>query len=232
MLTKSDQQILSQSSSTDVADTIITRAPNVVYLVGAPAAGKTTLTEALSDHFRLQGSLRSFSVISEVARELVLREQVDPKDIQLGREVGMDLQRQILEEQKLREENAAQANELTLCDRSGLDPIVFATRYGKKLYRQQLLSSSAWCYLKRRMQHGLVILCEPVLEWFMTDGVRIDAGSTTEQAELHALFVQLLQSEVIPYKVLPAAMTKCEERVDFVLAALRGLEERGCADHS
>lgn len=196
----------------------------MVYLIGAPAAGKTTLIEALSDHFGLVEPSRSFAVVPEVARELVLDGNVNPREIQLGEGVGMDLQRQILEEQKHREEKETQADILLLCDRSGLDPIVFAAKYGERSCHQQLLSSSAWSYLKPRMQRALVILCEPVPEWFRTDGVRIDAGSEIEQAKLHALFVYFLQTEAIPYKVLPASVTDHKERVDFVLAAMQNAE--------
>lgn len=232
VLTENGQRLVSRDGSAKTAESKIHHASTIIYLIGASAAGKTTLVETLSDHFRLHESSRPVAVVSEVARELVLRERVDPQDIQLGREVGMDLQRQILDEQKQREQNGSQDSNLLLCDRSGLDPIVFAVRYGKGLRHQQLLSSSAWLYLKPRMQRSLVILCEPSLEWFTADGVRVDAGSATEQAELHALFVQLLQSEAISYKVLPASVTDRQARVDLVLTAMLNFEKKECDGES
>lgn len=105
MLTKIEQHLGCDHSPSDAI---------TVYLIGVAVAGKTSLVEALSDHFHSHEPARSFAVVSEVTRGLVLREKVKPVDIELRTEVGMKLQRQILDEQKHRKDNATQVDQLIL----------------------------------------------------------------------------------------------------------------------
>ena len=101
-------------------------------------------------------------VITEVAHELVLRNEVHPSEIQSGQEIAMELQKGTLETQMIREEHAANVANLILSDRSGVDPVVFATKYGGMAHGQILSISNSWTYLRERMQRGQVVLCKSV----------------------------------------------------------------------
>jgi len=192
-----------------------------IYIIGVPAAGKTTLIEDLAKRLRQDEPQRNLTVIPEVARELVSSAKLNPRDIQAGNKRAMDLQRRILSAQMAREEAAANTADFVLSDRSGVDPIAFATKYGGVLHGQALLDLAAWGVLQRRMQRGFVILCEPMPQWFVDDGVRVVPASATELSELHDTFCAVLTSQAIPFKILPTSAVEKEERLELVLRYLR-----------
>ncbi|KAJ9654438.1 hypothetical protein H2198_006518 [Neophaeococcomyces mojaviensis] len=204
-----------------MAPSTFSKLPSAIYVIGVPATGKTTLVETLADRIQGQGFRRTLCVIAEVARELVLREKINHRDITAGKDAAMDLQRRILEAQAMREREAANTAHLIVSDRSGVDPIAFATKYGGRSRGQALLDLEAWTYLRQRMRCGIVILCEPIPKWFVDDGVRVVPASTAEVNELHMTFYDILQSQEISFHTLPASIENTLERVDFVMNCWR-----------
>lgn len=187
-----------------------------IYLVGVPATGKTTLIANLINHLRRLEPSQTFVVIDEVARDLVNKEKIQPWTIQSGNETGMLLQRQILEAQAERERQIEDA--LALSDRSGIDPIAFAAAYARSpMVATALLQQPDWLFLRSRMQQSLVILCEPMPQWFVEDDVRVVPISPAETDNLHQVFCQLLKDQHIPFHVLPSVIERGEERLRFVL---------------
>lgn len=187
-----------------------------IYVVGVPATGKTTLIADLTQHLQCYEPVPAFVVIDEVARDLIDQAKIQPRMIQSGHETGMLLQQQILEAQAERERQIG--NVMVLSDRSGIDPIVFATAYARfPLIATTLLQRPDWLFLRSRMQQSLVILCEPMPQWFVEDDVRVVPASPAETNKLHQIFCQLLNDQHIPFHVLPSAMERREERLQFVL---------------
>nr|GAT54311.1 predicted protein [Mycena chlorophos] len=90
--------------------------PQRVYVVGPSSSGKTTLCQALAVHLQLKPSQH----ISEVARTVI-------RELGLSREhIGrLEMQQAILLAHLQREKECDPIQDL-LCDRSALDPIVYA----------------------------------------------------------------------------------------------------------
>ncbi|KAK5070432.1 bifunctional uridylate/adenylate kinase [Lithohypha guttulata] len=192
-----------------------------VYLIGVSATGKTTLTGDLAKHFQEHEPERRVAIISEVARELVLSSGVKPEQIRAGEENAMKLQKQILETQLERENEARTKADLILSDRFGIDPVVFAMKYGSEQKSRALLDSDAWKVLRERMTRSLVILCEPVMEWFAEDLVRVVPESSKEVYEVHDTFCEILQAQGISFMLLKRSILERQERVDLVLKFLQ-----------
>jgi predicted ATPase len=190
--------------------------PSSIYIIGAQCTGKTTLLKAISGHLRQTQPDLTFAVINELARGVLASTKVNRDDISSGSEKGMQFQKDVLEAQLERELNC-QPPVFLISDRSGIDPIAYARKYGSPRWEQEMIKSSSWLRLKERMQHGVVVLCEPVSAWLFDDGVRLMPKDQTEWTELHKIFLELLQESDITFHCLRAATTGTEERVRFIL---------------
>ncbi|KAB8228849.1 uncharacterized protein BDW43DRAFT_289906 [Aspergillus alliaceus] len=103
-----------------------------------------------------------------------------------------------------------------LSDRSGIDPIIYATIYGPPHGRESLESTRQWQILRSRMMNSLVILCPPHQEWLTDDGTRLVASSWKDWQETHTTFCQVLAENSIPFVALPDHLLELQDRVDFV----------------
>ncbi|KIW24648.1 uncharacterized protein PV07_10352 [Cladophialophora immunda] len=189
-----------------------------IYIIGAQCTGKTTLVEAVSRHIRRERSHLSFTIIKELARGVLVTADVNRDDIRAGTEKAMNFQRLVLKTQ-LDEEQKLQNRGFIISDRSGIDPIAYANLYGPPQATTEMLGSSSWAALRKRMCQSIVILSEPVLPWLFDDGVRLMPEDISEWFALHNAFISLLQQSEIKFESLPATCNVIEKRVAFVLEA-------------
>lgn len=189
-----------------------------IYVIGAQCTGKTTIVKALQKHFADSHPKLEMIVVSELARDVLRNQNVTREHVQAGDTKAMQLQQTILETQ-FQTESASQAHQLVLSDRSGLDPIAYALKYGEASHAQALKETEAWESLRSTMQRSVVILCEPVVEWLVDDGERLMPKSVEEWLDLHETFVKLLHEMSIEFKVLPSSLTALKDRVGFVLSS-------------
>ncbi|KAL4885686.1 AAA domain-containing protein [Aspergillus karnatakaensis] len=193
-----------------------------LYIVGAQCTGKTTLIQALQRAFFLKYPSLHMRVITEVARNVLQDYQFSRDDLTDNPERALELQQLILVAQ-YKEESKSSTDSL-LCDRSGVDPIVYAIKYGPPQARQLLESASHWHYLRDRMRTSLVILCQPHQEWLADDGTRLMAKSWEEWESVHHIFVQVLETSGIGFWIIPEELLDLEARVDFVLRLWNNLD--------
>jgi predicted ATPase len=198
-----------------------------IYIIGAQCTGKTTLVNSITEHLGKVYPGLPFAVIKELARAVLKSEDVNRDDITNGSDKGMKFQSFLLQAQ-LEEELGAQHEKFIISDRSGIDPIAYAKRYGQPHYAHSMLSSSAWATLGDKMRRGTVIICEPVPAWLFDDGIRLMPKDTPEWIGLHQTFIDLLQSSNIGFHILPATFGDLDTRVKFVLDKWRVSASLNC----
>ena len=185
-----------------------------IYIIGAQCTGKTTLTLALEQYFSTKAEL-SPSVITEIARGLLKEYRITREEIRKNPEESAEFQNVIMEAQ-LRQEKSSQAS-FQLSDRSGLDPIVYAQRYGSGGAADDMMNSPTWAELKVRLASSVIVVCEPRQEWLTDDGTRLMPLDWGDWLETHRVFCSLLDRCGLRYSVLPATIHVLSERIDFVL---------------
>lgn len=191
-----------------------------IYIIGAQCTGKTTLVEAVEEYLGKEESQPSFTVIKELARGILETASVNRDDIRAGSQKARHFQSLVLEGQ-FEQEFDSHARGLILSDRSGIDPIAYATLYCSREAGKELCDKPIWVWLRSRMQGSLVVLCEPVTAWLFDDGTRLMPKDDDEWFELHKVFMELLQESNIAFEVLPATCYSKEERMAFVLEKWR-----------
>ncbi|KAI9367232.1 AAA domain-containing protein [Aspergillus egyptiacus] len=189
--------------------------PASLYIVGAQCTGKTTLVRALHGAFSRSYPSLDLRPVTEVARRVLQQHQFTRDDLTNNPQRALELQRLILVAQAA--EEGQSPHDPVLCDRSGVDPIVYAVQYGPPRAQEKLESLSHWHCLRDRMRRSLVILCPPHPEWLVDDGTRYMAKTGAEWEELHRTFIQVLEANRIPFHAIPRELVDLEERVDHVL---------------
>ncbi|KAL4799012.1 AAA domain-containing protein [Aspergillus venezuelensis] len=189
--------------------------PVSLYIIGAQCTGKTTLVRALQEAISKQHPSLYLRIVSEVARTVLQEHNFTRDDIANSPHRALQLQELILAAQ-FTEENKSPITDVTLSDRSGVDPIVYAINYGPPQSRALLENSLHWKYLRGRMRKALVILCPPRQEWLKDDGTRLMA-TPSEWEQTHSTFIQVLEENEIPFQVIPRELEDLEARVKFVL---------------
>ena len=185
-----------------------------IYIIGAQCTGKTTLVKALEHHFTSVLVDPPF-VITEIARGLLRKHKITRDEIRNDPTQSGDFQRAIMEAQ-LKQEETCQAP-LQLSDRSGLDPIVYAKRFGPIDAAGDMLDSSTWAELRLRLASSVIVVCEPRREWLTDDGTRLMPLDWDDWTETHRVFCSLLDGCGLKYSILPAVVHMLSDRVDFVL---------------
>lgn len=191
-----------------------------IYIIGAQCTGKTTLVKAVSERIQAEQPGLQFATIKELARGILISANVNRNDIRAGSVKAMEFQKLVLEAQ-LEQERSLQRFSLFISDRSGIDPIAYATKYGPPEVAEEMLETATWSLLRDRMRWGLIVLCEPVSAWLFDDGVRLMPKDNQEWLELHEVFVDLLRSCGIGFEILPTTCTDIEERTRFVVERWR-----------
>lgn len=203
--------------------------PRNIYIVGAQCTGKTTLVNALEEHF---ASLTSSpanrpAIIREVARTVLKTHNFTANDIRTSPSRAFELQRLILEAQVLAERRALESSEWFISDRSGVDPICYALCHVGEEEASKLLQTDGWQELKSRMSDGLLVVCESGADWLTDDGVRMMPLDKQEWAAFHVLFCEFLDRLGLPYTILPASLLDLRARVSSVLRMVSGAAGTG-----
>ncbi|KAL4784134.1 AAA domain-containing protein [Aspergillus varians] len=189
--------------------------PSSIYIIGAQCTGKTTLVHALEETFAREYPSLHFHPIKEVARDVLKQHHFIRDDITNSPQRALELQQLIMAAQYEAESKAATLP--ILCDRSGVDPIVYAVKYGPADAQETLENSAQWRWLQDRMRRALVIVCPPYQGWLIDDGTRLMASNWAEWHDMHLAFIQLLQSNGIAFQVIPSELLDLEGRAGFVL---------------
>lgn len=202
-----------------------------VYIVGAQCTGKTTLVNALEAAFAkdAHGSHPQHPVmIREVARRVLKEKVFSRDDITNSPKRALQLQKHILDAQH-EAEVAASADNLDpgyICDRSGLDPIVYATLFVGPESAAEMLASKAWLELESRMKQGIVIVCEAGCHWLIDDGTRLMPTDMEDWKRVDAAFRDLLKARGISYCVISKDMADLDERVEWVKGLIKASHVR------
>jgi nicotinamide riboside kinase len=202
-----------------------------LYIIGAQCTGKTTLAKALLDALSQKKPSLSPRPITEVARKVLCEFGFTRDDITSDPSRALELQELILKAQ-FEEETKVTTNATVVCDRSGADPIVYAVKYGPPHAQEMLEKRPEWQVLRHRMRDSLVILCPPHREWLTDDGVRLMAGSWTEWADLHLVFLHVLKTNTISFHVIPEELMELQDRVGFVLDLWNELQRGEMAERT
>jgi nicotinamide riboside kinase len=203
----------------------------ILYIIGAQSTGKTTLVNALEEHFDLCRSPQEARpsqplIIREVARTVLKEKGFNREDITTSPTRALQLQKHILDAQHNAEceINVSSTPKWYICDRSGLDPIVYTKYFVGQEASAEMLASRSWIELESRMKAGIVILCEAGCHWLKDDGIRLMPNHADEWTRIDDTFRSLLEEREIQYYVLPKDLADLGERVDFV----RGLIDTSC----
>ncbi|MCJ1257533.1 hypothetical protein MMC24_005359 [Lignoscripta atroalba] len=198
--------------------------PTNIYIVGAQCTGKTTLVNALQDHFQSRGSSCTWQgmpispplIVREVARSVLQQHDYKAYDIVSSPSRALRLQELILEAQLKAEQEAKGA--WFISDRSGFDPIIYTKRYVGDDAARELMSTMTWLELEKSMRRSLIVVCEAGAEWLFDDGVRLMPENVGEWIAFHKLFCASLDVVGLSYVVMPSALIDLDERVHFVVA--------------
>jgi nicotinamide riboside kinase len=175
----------------------------------AQSTGKTTLCEALAKRLGLKG--RQF--ITEVARRVITALGLSRRDIGL-----LDMQKAImlahLEQERANEESSAQ-----LCDRSAVDPVVYAIFTAAdpedaKSRKMALVNLPEFQQALPRYRSSIFVLLTPVKEWVIDDGFR----HVGDEEKVLAIFRETLSELGIRYREIGPDMRFLPERTAFVLS--------------
>ncbi|KAF2653642.1 hypothetical protein K491DRAFT_602415 [Lophiostoma macrostomum CBS 122681] len=209
-----------------------------IYIIGAQCTGKTTLINALEASFTENRSRlpRGVAVkgldgvapiiIREVARTVLQDKGFHRDDITSSPIRALQLQEHILEAQ-LRAETASDNQAIPsryFCDRSGLDPIIYARVFVGEDAAEKMLASPAWAELERRMKAGIVILCEAGCKWLVDDGTRLIPTGDEDWMKIDRAFRELLHTRGIVYTVISRDVVDMAERVKLVKSAMEARE--------
>ncbi|KAL7806557.1 AAA domain-containing protein [Trichoderma aethiopicum] len=190
--------------------------PRNIYIIGAQCTGKTSLVNALEASFADRFTTTPPAIVREVARSVLKTHGFTASDITSDPGRCLQLQSLILEAQLSSERKALARNTWIISDRSGLDPIIYASRHVGDEAAKVLISSDHWRELRERMSQSLVFVCETVEAWLVSDGVRLMPRDVEDWMEYDREFCRMLEAERIGYQMMPRSVEKLEDRVAFV----------------
>ncbi|KAJ7598371.1 AAA domain-containing protein [Mycena floridula] len=179
-----------------------------IYVVGPSSTGKTTLCDALTSRLGLASS----SYVKEVAREVMQTRGFTRNTIGL-----MEMQEAIMDAQLGRENQCLAQSQILLCDRSAVDPVVYAvltaaTPEEAIERKKSLTESKKFQEALERYRDSVFVLLEPVAEWLVDDGTRhID-----NQEECYGIFEQILSELGIWFRPIGPSVKNLEERTSLV----------------
>lgn len=203
-----------------------------VFVIGAQCTGKTTVVDALEKHIAQHKELDQPAIIREVARTVLAEGGFTREDIENSPLRAMQLQEGILSAQYKIETTItkSEGSKWYISDRSGLDPIVYASVFVGPDSAQTLLASEEWLTLESNMKAGLVVLCDAGDSWLTDDGVRLMPKSNEDWDYLTSAFRHLLETRNINYTMLPRTMSRIEDRISTIMGlqkANQGSAETG-----
>ncbi|KAL5084846.1 hypothetical protein Trisim1_011406 [Trichoderma cf. simile WF8] len=190
--------------------------PKNIYIIGAQCTGKTSLVNALESSFTDLFSTTPPIIVREVARSVLKIHGFTASDITSDPTRCLQLQALILEAQFNSERDALTENPWIISDRSGIDPIIYASRHIGSEAVNLMTSSNYWQELRDRMSQSLVFVCETVEDWLVSDGVRLMPRDVEDWKEYDNEFCRMLESAEIPYQMIPCSVKSLEDRASFV----------------
>lgn len=188
-----------------------------VYIVGAQCTGKTTLSRAVERQIKEEHPQLKVELVNEIARPTLEKFNINRDDIRNDPERCYLLQKLILKGQHQRETEVS-TDTVMVSDRSGVDPLAYASLLLDDKSVKELCANDMWTKLRERMKEAAVILCEPVEDWLFDDGVRLMPIDIHEWRALHYTFCQLLDQYGVPYRVVPCTLRDLSARVSLVLS--------------
>jgi nicotinamide riboside kinase len=200
-----------------------------IYIVGAQCTGKTTLINAVEKYFKnlstvsspCNNEFPSPRIIKEVARGVLRKHNFVAEDIVTSPIRALELQNLILKAQYREELEAGVNGDWIISDRSGADPIVYASKYVGNAAADEMMETAEWKCLKERMRNGLVVVCEAGADWLADDGVRLMPNDRDDWVGFHRFFCNRLEEWGIGYEVLGHQIIAHDDRLDFVLEKLK-----------
>lgn len=195
--------------------------PKNIYIIGAQCTGKTSLVNALENALREPFSPTTPAIVKEVARSVLKIHGFTASDITSDPGRCLQLQTLILEAQFNKEREALTKNDWIISDRSGLDPIIYASRHIGSEAVELMISSEYWKELRDRMSESLVFVCETVEAWLVSDGVRLMPRDLQDWTGYDDEFCRMLDSAGVRYRMIPRSMQNLEDRVAYVWSEWR-----------
>ncbi|KAF7348791.1 hypothetical protein MVEN_01398800 [Mycena venus] len=180
-----------------------------IYVVGPSSTGKTTLCNALAKRL----GLKEPQFVTEVARRVITALGLGRSDIGL-----LDMQKAIMLAH-LKQERINGDRRDYLCDRSAVDPIVYAiftatNPTDAESRKEALVNLPEFQRALPRFRGALFVLLAPVKEWIIDDGFR----HVGDEAEIFAIFRDTLSELGIRYREIGSDMRFLPERTAFVLS--------------
>lgn len=135
---------------------------------------------------------------------------------------SLQMQEDIMEAHLLLEQESMAAHAVRVCDRTAIDPIVYAiltSRDEEESRRKQdhLTRSAKFQNALQQYRKSIVVLLKPVAEWLVDDGIR----STENQDKCLQIYKRLLAEMDVSYYEFGREMMFLPERVGFIIGQAR-----------
>ena len=155
-------------------------------------------------------------MVMEVARRVMETQGYSRKD------VGTLEMQQAIMDAHLEQEQKGWSCPIQICDRSAIDPIVYAVLTApneKEAKRRQdiLVNSPNFQLALLTYRRSIFVLCAPVADWLEDDGIRL----LEQQESCHEVFKKILTQLEIPFLEMGTQMRLLEERVTVAMGALK-----------
>ncbi|KAJ7282491.1 AAA domain-containing protein [Mycena rebaudengoi] len=185
-----------------------------IYIVGPSSTGKTTVCNALAQRLGLGTDAFVTEVARQVIKALGLRLPLSREDIGL-----VDMQKAIMLAHLEREDVSENSNSaVQLCDRSAVDPIVYAVFTAEnaadaQARKRALVDQPQFQKALPLYRDAVFVLLAPVQGWMVDDGFR----HVGDQTEVLSIFRDTLAELGIKYREIGPEMRFLPERVSTIL---------------
>lgn len=193
----------------------VTMSGKCVYFVGPGSTGKTTLAKVLCE-----SCPSPTFMLTEVARTVLSKLNYTADDISNDATKCYVLQETILLEQCRQERNLLEMQQTYISDRCAIDPIVYAKFYINGEKADCLLDLKEWQEMKARYKNrkmSLIVCIEPNEAFLRDDGTRKMPTDLEEWKLFYRCFLQFMNDNQIPYKIIPRNVTDILDRRDQVI---------------
>jgi len=190
--------------------------PKSIYLVGPHSTGKSTLTQALLQHYGPETT----PVLYEIARSVLKKKNYSADTISSNQ--CFQMQRDIFEAQFIAEKSLMDQETFFISDRNAVDPIVYTKMYSGNPDDWKLLCNTPkWKKLRteyKNQDNSLVVLMLPYPEFLVDDGTRKMPKDLNEWTQFGNQFKVFLEDQSIPFRVLGENCSRIEDRVQKVVS--------------